>query len=53
MIGVGGRSFAFFQARIVRVAVRPSMAGICHQDKIVGAGLEHRAGDEPVSATPI
>lgn len=29
MIGVGGRSFAFSHARIVRVAVKPSMIGIC------------------------
>ena len=29
MIGVGGRSFACSHARIVRVAVKPSMIGIC------------------------
>ena len=29
MIGVGGRSFACSHARIVRVAVKPSMTGIC------------------------
>ena len=29
IIGVGGRSFACSHARIVRVAVKPSMIGIC------------------------
>jgi hypothetical protein len=55
MIGVGVRPLAFSQARIVRVAVRPSMTGICRSmsTRSKAPAMNVWQAMAPVSATVI